>query len=57
MVAMNPITRDPKSPRLNLRPVVSVCVSLILGALVGIILHQLVYRFSLPAQPFVYAAF
>jgi len=54
---MNPLTPDPKSPRLVLRPVLSVCVSLILGALVGIILHQLVYRFSLPAQPFVYAAF
>ena len=32
-------------------------VSLLTGAVTGMILHHLIYRLSLPAKPFVYAAF
>jgi hypothetical protein len=32
-------------------------VSLILGLLMGIFFHYLIYRFTLPAKPFVYVAF
>jgi arginine exporter protein ArgO len=32
-------------------------VSLILGILMGIFFHYLIYRFSLPTKPFVYVAF
>jgi len=45
------------SRRPGVRRLFSVFLSLLAGVIVGVILHQLVYRFSLPAQPFVYAAF
>jgi uncharacterized membrane-anchored protein YhcB (DUF1043 family) len=32
-------------------------LSLILGLLVGIFFHYLIYRFTLPTKPFVYVAF
>ena len=32
-------------------------VSVILGILMGIFFHYLIYRFTLPAKPFVYVAF
>jgi hypothetical protein len=32
-------------------------VSLILGLLIGIFFHYLIYRFTLPTKPFVYVAF
>jgi hypothetical protein len=32
-------------------------VSVILGILMGIFFHYLVYRFTLPTKPFVYVAF
>ena len=31
--------------------------ALVLGVLVGVLAHYLIYRFSLPAKPFIYAAF
>jgi uncharacterized protein YacL len=32
-------------------------VSVILGMLIGIFFHYLIYRFTLPTKPFVYVAF
>jgi len=32
-------------------------VSVILGILIGVFFHYLIYRFTLPAKPFVYVAF
>jgi hypothetical protein len=32
-------------------------VSVILGILMGIFFHYLIYRFTLPTKPFVYVAF
>jgi hypothetical protein len=32
-------------------------VSVILGILIGIFFHYLIYRFTLPTKPFVYVAF
>jgi hypothetical protein len=32
-------------------------VSLLLGILIGIFIHYLIYRFTLPSKPFVYVAF
>jgi len=39
------------------RRVSSAGTSLLLGILVGILMHYLVYRLSLPLKPFVYVAF
>ena len=36
---------------------VRVILSLVIGAMVGMLSHYLVYRLSLPVQPFVYVAF
>lgn len=32
-------------------------VSLVIGALVGVILHYTLYRIGLPVEPFIYLAF
>jgi hypothetical protein len=32
-------------------------VSVVIGLLIGILFHYLIYRFTLPSKPFVYAAF
>jgi hypothetical protein len=32
-------------------------ISMILGLLIGIFFHYLIYRFTLPVKPFVYVAF
>jgi hypothetical protein len=32
-------------------------VSVILGLLMGVFFHYLIYRFTLPTKPFVYVAF
>jgi len=32
-------------------------LSVVIGVLIGIFFHYLVYRFTLPAKPFVYVAF
>jgi hypothetical protein len=32
-------------------------VSILLGLLIGIFFHYLIYRFTLPTKPFVYVAF
>jgi hypothetical protein len=32
-------------------------VSILVGLLIGILFHYLIYRFTLPSKPFVYAAF
>jgi uncharacterized membrane protein YgaE (UPF0421/DUF939 family) len=32
-------------------------VSVILGILMGVFFHYLIYRFTLPTKPFVYVAF
>jgi uncharacterized membrane-anchored protein YhcB (DUF1043 family) len=32
-------------------------ISVVIGLLIGIFFHYLVYRFTLPTKPFVYAAF
>ncbi len=31
--------------------------SLVLGVVVGVFLHYLIYRLSLPAEPFIYVSF
>ena len=36
---------------------VRVATSLVLGLLVGVLAHYLVYRFSLPSKPFIYVSF
>jgi hypothetical protein len=51
---MTPTATPPPSP---LRRVVHVAASLLLGLLVGVLFHYLVYRFSLPSKPFIYVAF
>jgi len=32
-------------------------VSIVVGLLLGVLFHYLLYRFSLPAKPFIYVAF
>ena len=32
-------------------------ISIVIGLLIGIFFHYLIYRFTLPAKPFVYVAF
>ena len=32
-------------------------VSIVVGILLGVLFHYLLYRFSLPAKPFIYVAF
>ena len=43
----------PVQPRIVIRTI----LSLTIGAMVGVLAHYLVYRLSLPVQPFVYVAF
>ena len=45
------------TPALGLGKIVSPLASLVLGFAVAIVLHFLIYRFSLPIKPFVYVAF
>lgn len=40
-----------------LRTLLRVASSLLLGLLVGVLAHYLIYRFSLPSKPFIYVAF
>lgn len=45
-------------PRGNpFRALARIAVSLVLGLLVGVVLHYLIYRLSLPSKPFIYVAF
>jgi hypothetical protein len=39
------------------RTLLRVGASLLLGLLVGVLAHYLLYRFSLPSKPFIYVAF
>ena len=42
-----------KNPPLYMK----VMVSLVIGALIGVFAHYLLYRMSLPSEPFIYVAF
>lgn len=33
------------------------CLALVLGLLIGVFFHYMVYRLSLPSKPFIYVAF
>ena len=44
-------------PLIPIHPVANLAVRLLLGVFVGVFLHYLLYRFSLPVQPFIYVAF
>jgi hypothetical protein len=44
----------PRPPR---RRVGRLAASLLLGLLVGVLGHYLIYRLSLPSKPFIYVAF
>ena len=46
----------PSRPSLLLR-LTRIAASLVLGLLVGVLGHYLIYRFSLPSKPFIYVAF
>lgn len=37
--------------------IVRVFTSLVLGLLVGVLAHYMIYRLSLPSKPFIYVAF
>jgi hypothetical protein len=39
------------------RRLIRFVLSLALGLLIGVFFHYLLYRYSLPSQPFIYAAF
>ncbi len=47
----------PAPRRSTLRTAVRVVISLALGLLVGVVLHYLIYRLSLPSKPFIYVSF
>ena len=49
-------TSPPPRPSL-LRRLARVAASLVLGLLVGVLAHYLIYRLSLPSKPFIYVAF
>lgn len=48
--AANPAVREP-------RKIVWACASLVLGLAAGVFLHYLIYRLSLPTEPFIYVSF
>jgi hypothetical protein len=48
---MNP--SDPTRPGRLWRALIALCI----GLLIGCFFHYLLYRFSLPAKPFIYVAF
>lgn len=53
-----PTAGAPAKPRVNpLRTLARITLSLVLGLLVGVVLHYLIYRLSLPSKPFIYVAF
>jgi hypothetical protein len=41
----------------RLRKACRVIVSFLLGCLVGIVFHYILYRMSLPVEPFIYVSF
>jgi len=43
--------------QMNKETMLNALLSIILGLLVGIFFHYLLYRFSLPREPFIYANF
>lgn len=47
----------PPPPPGRLRHLARIAASLLLGLLVGVLAHYLIYRFSLPSKPFVYVTF
>lgn len=47
----------PPARRPLFRRLARVGVSLMLGLLVGVVFHYLIYRFSLPSKPFIYVSF
>jgi hypothetical protein len=51
---MNSPAPVPRSPA---RRLARVAASLVLGLLVGVLAHYLIYRLSLPSKPFIYVAF
>jgi hypothetical protein len=40
-----------------MKPFVKTAFSLLLGLLLGVFIHYLLYRISLPLEPFIYASF
>ncbi len=46
----------PSSPS-RPRRLARLAASLVLGLLVGVLFHYLIYRLSLPAKPFIYVSF
>jgi len=51
------MTTPTSPPPPLLRLLARIATSLVLGLLVGVLFHYLIYRFSLPSQPFIYVAF
>ncbi len=41
----------------NCRPAASHCISLVLGLVLAVLLHYVLYRLGLPSKPFIYVAF
>lgn len=48
---------NPRPVRRKLASLARWVVALLLGAIVGVIFHYMLYRFSIPSKPFIYVAF
>lgn len=46
----------PSEPTFN-SPIIRHAVSLVIGLAVGVFFHYLLFRLTLPVQPFIYVAF
>lgn len=51
------MTTPASPPRSLFVRLTRLAVSLLLGLLVGVLSHYLIYRLSLPSKPFIYVAF
>jgi hypothetical protein len=51
------MTTPASPPRSLLVRLARLAASLLLGLLVGVLAHYLIYRLSLPSKPFIYVAF
>jgi uncharacterized membrane protein YgaE (UPF0421/DUF939 family) len=47
----------PQDNRTTVRRIHRFLLSLAIGLLIGVFFHYLLYRYSLPSKPFIYAAF